>query len=398
MPCVSQARRRGSVGFSRPVWLLGWISLFTDTASEAIYPLLPLFLTRTLRAGPLSLGIVEGFAEAVSSLLKIVSGRLADRWRRRRPLVMAGYLLSSTVRPLISLVSAWPQLLALRLADRAGKGIRTAPRDAMLAQYAPAGGRGRVFGFHRAMDHAGAIAGPLLAAAFLLFYAEAYRSLFALTIIPGGIVALLVLRLPPDPTSAAPAAPPVATAAGTPQDWRRLPGGFYRVLAIILLFTLGNSSDAFLLLRLSDVGVPAAWVPLLWSLLHVVKAGSVLPGGALSDRWGRRRLIASGWLVYAGIYAGFAAASSLPAVVTLFLAYGLYFGLAEGAEKALVADYAPADLRGTAFGLYNAAVGVGTLAASVIFGLLWSTIGPAVAFGLGAVLALLATGLLVLRT
>src|SRR4051812_26825182 len=183
-------------GLSRPVWLLGWISFFTDTASEMVYPLLPLFLTRVLGAGAMSLGVIEGVAEGANSVLKIVSGLLADRWGQPKKLVLAGYGLSSLVRPLISFVSAWPQVLLLRFTDRLGKGIRSSPRDAMLASFAPDATRGRVYGFHRAMDHAGAVTGPLVATAYLYFRPEAYRSLFTWTLVPGIIVILLILRLP----------------------------------------------------------------------------------------------------------------------------------------------------------------------------------------------------------
>jgi MFS family permease len=384
----------------RPVWLLGWVSFFTDTASEMVYPLLPLFLTRTLGAGAMALGVIEGVAEAANSVLKIVSGWLADRWRAPKKLTLAGYGLSSAVRPLIALAGAWPQVLAIRFGDRLGKGIRGAPRDAMLAAAADERTRGRVFGFHRAMDHAGAVLGPLVASAFLFVYAEQYRTLFALTIVPGAIVMIILLRVPepkredagsvrlqPDLGRAAPD-------AVAPGALRALPGAFWTAMAVIFVFALGNASDAFLLLRMSDLGVAPFWIPLLWSALHVVKATASVAGGELSDRFGRRGLIALGWVVYALVYAGFAVYESKAAAIAIFLAYGLYFGLTEGVEKAWVADLAPAHVRGTAFGVYNGMLGVGSLAASLLFGAIWTRVSPAAAFFTGAALALVATVLL----
>jgi MFS family permease len=432
-------------GLSRPVWLLGWVSFFTDTASEMVYPLLPLFLTQVLGAGAMSLGVIEGVAEAANSVLKVVSGWLADRWDTPKRLVLGGYGLSSLVRPLIALVTAWPQVLLLRFTDRLGKGIRTSPRDAMLARFAPGEHRGRVYGFHRAMDHAGAVMGPLAASAYLYFNPEAYRSLFAWTLVPGIIVVLILLRVPesrardvrkddgsvrperdtrsvrlqPDQHPAAPLSTPPHPSAplstpqhpsaplstpqhpsaplSTPQHPSApIPRRFYLAVTVILLFSLGNASDAFLLLRLSNLGVAAVWIPLLWSALHVVKVMSSIAGGAMSDRFGRRTMIGLGWLVYAAIYLAFGYVDHRGTVIAVFLAYGLYFGLTEGVEKAWVADMAPADRHGTAFGIYNAALGIGTLLASLLFGLLWTRVSPASAFFTGGGLALAATVLLYL--
>ncbi|HEY3381358.1 MAG TPA: MFS transporter [Vicinamibacterales bacterium] len=381
-------------GLPRPVWLLGLTSLFTDTASEAIYPLLPLYLTRVLGAGAASLGLIEGFAEAANSLLKIVSGYLSDRWQTRRPIVIAGYSLSSAVRPLIALVSSWPQLFVVRFMDRVGKGVRGAPRDALLAACATPSTRGRIFGFHRAMDHVGAVAGPLLASLFLWVYPGRYRWLFALTIIPGALAVAMLFKVPKDQASDTATSSPGVRPTLVPPGWRGLPRSYFTLLAVLLVFALGNSADSFLLLRLTDEGVRPVFIPLLWALLHVVKALMSVWGGVKSDRWGRRFVIGSGWIVYALVYAGFAASNSVATLVTWFLVYGLYYGLSEGTEKALIADLAPADLRGTAFGIYNAALGIGSLLASVAFGLVWKMVSPTAAFGVGAVLAILATFML----
>jgi MFS family permease len=386
-------------GLSRPVWLLGWVSFFTDTASEMVYPLLPLFLTRVLGASPMSLGVIEGVAEGANSILKIVSGRIADRTGQPKKLVLAGYGLSSLVRPLIGFVTAWPQVLALRFTDRVGKGVRTSPRDALLARFAPEKTRGRVYGFHRAMDHAGAVAGPLVATVFLYFYPESYRALFMWTLVPGLIVIALILRLPDQRFAIRDRG---TQDQGTQdqgtegQGTDALPHRFYIAMSVIFLFALGNASDAFILLRLNALGVAPVWIPLLWSGLHVVKMSSSVIGGALSDRFGRRAMIVLGYLWYAAIYAAFAWSSSLSTAIVIFLAYGLYFGLTEGVEKAWVADMAPADARGTAFGIYNAALGFGGLAASLIFGAIWTRVSPQAAFLTGASLALAASLLLYL--
>jgi MFS family permease len=382
--------------FPRAVWLLGWVSLATDSASEAIYPILPFFLTRVLGAGAVSLGVVEGAAEAANSILKVWSGREADRAKRRRPLVLFGYSVSSAVRPFIAVTTSWPQVFVVRLLDRVGKGVRGAPRDAMLGVWTTASNRGAVYGFHRAMDHLGAVVGPLLATAFLFFYPEHYRTLFALTIVPGAVAVVLILLV--DEQSAVDAQRRERAERRDRGDLQtiagRLPRQFTAFMMVLAIFTLGNSTDAFLLLKLTEVAGSTEFVPLMWSGLHVVKATSSIFGGDWSDRAGRRAVIGLGWLVYAVVYAGFAAAATLPVLVTWFLIYGLYFGLAESAEKALVADLVPEDRRGFAFGVYYAVQGLGALAASVLFGAVWKWYGAASAFGLGAALALIATALL----
>ena len=388
-------------GLSKPVWLLGWISFFTDMASEMIYPLLPLFLTRTLGGTAMSLGVIEGVAEAANSALKVFSGWLTDRSGQPKKLVLGGYGLSSAARPLIGLVTTWPQVLALRFTDRLGKGIRSSPRDAMLAGFAPVHTRGRVYGFHRAMDHAGAVTGPLIATLYLYFYPEAYRALFTWTLVPGVIVVLLILRLPNASLRdrrAGQSPPAEQTRAVTTKQSSDggLPRRFYLAMSVIFLFSLGNASDAFILLRLTDLGIAPVWIPLLWSALHVVKMGSSVIGGTLSDRFGRRSMIIAGYIWYAAIYAAFAWTTSLPILIAIFVAYGIYFGFTEGVEKAWVADMAPAAVRGTGFGIYNAALGLGGLVASLLFGAIWTRVSPPAAFLTGACLALAASVLLYL--
>ena len=382
----------------RPVRLLGWASLFTDAATEMIYPLLPVYLSRVLGASATSLGIIEGVAEGVNSLLKIVSGWVSDRRWERRPIVILGYALSSLTRPLIALSSSWPQVLAIRALDRTGKGIRGAPRDAMLAAHAEASSRGRIFGFHRAMDHTGAVVGPIIATIFLAFFPGQYRWLFALTAIPGALAVATLFRVE-EPASASGfgaagskrSESTVASGSGA----AGLPRELYALLGIILLFSLGSSADAFLLLRLADAMGSATFLPLLWAAHHVVKASLSTWGGGLSDRLGRRYVIVIGWVIYSLVYLGFALVTNAVAFVTLFLIYGVHFALSEGAEKALVADLTPAHQQGTSFGLYYGVLGVGMLIASIAFGVVYDRVSPAAAFIMGAALSAAAAVLLI---
>jgi MFS family permease len=391
--------------FSLPtgVWILGGVSLLNDVATESVYPLLPFFLTSVLGATAVSLGVIEGGAEAVSSVLKIISGRISDRSRRRKPIVVAGYGLSAIARPFISVARGWPTVFMLRFIDRVGKGVRGAPRDAMLAELANETNRGRIYGFHQAMDHIGAVLGPLLATLFLTVYPSRYRMLFALTAIPG-VLTVILLRWAQEPSrakdtlrssSVSSVVPnPGSSASQSSNPGAKFPPALTRYLLVLSVFTLGNSTDAFLLLRLTEGAGGPRYVPIFWAMLHVVKTISSIVGGSASDRFGRRRLIAVGWIIYALVYAGFAMSVSLAALVTWFLIYGMYYGCVEGTERALVADFASPLQKGTAFGVYNAVAGIGALLSSVVFGMLWKSFGPTVAFGSGALLALIAAALL----
>jgi MFS family permease len=376
-----------------------WLSVasfLNDASSEMIYPLLPLFLTGTLGAGAAFLGVIEGAAESASSLLKLASGWLADRTGRRKPLTVLGYSTAALARPLIALVTAAWQVLAIRLLDRVGKGLRTAPRDALLAESIPEAHRGAAFGLHRAADHAGAVAGPLLASGLLLALDGDMRTVFGLALIPGLLTVAVVAWKVRETAPAAPRADTAAPPAPTPPmpKLRELGPVLPRYLGVLVLFTLGNASDAFLLLRAGQAGVPVALIPLLWSALHVSKVAFSVWGGRWSDRVGARRAIIAGWMVYAGVYAGFSVVNAAWQVWALFLVYGLFFGLTEGPQKALVARLAPAGLRGSAFGAYHAAIGLAALPASVVFGLVWQAFGAEEAFAMGAILALAAALLL----
>jgi len=368
---------------------LGWVSFLSDVASDMIYPLLPDFLTRTLHAGPAALGLIEGIAEATASLMKWASGWWSDRVRRRKPIVAAGYSIAALARPLIGLAGSWAQVLAIRFADRVGKGIRTSPRDALLADMVPPEQRGRAYGLQRAMDNAGAVAGPLLAAFLLKFVFEDERSVFLLAAIPGVLaVFVLLARVRETPKRPPAAAPGRAVPEG------RLPRAFWTVIGIFVLFTLASSTDAFLLLKASDTGIPVWQIPLLWALFNGVKAAGGVPGGALADRLGRVRTILAGWTVYAVAYVGFAYAARPLQVWGLFAFYAFFYALTEGAERALVADLVPAAFRGRAFGAFHASVGLAALPASLLFGVLWKAYGPRAAFLVGAGLAVLAAAAL----
>jgi MFS family permease len=368
---------------------LGLASLFTDLSSEMIYPLLPLFLVQTLAVGAVAVGVVEGAAEATAALLKVASGWLTDRWGRRKPLVVAGYGISGTARPLVGLAGSWPAVALLRVADRVGKGLRTSPRDALIADVTPPERHGAAFGLQRAMDHAGAVGGPLVAAALLAIPAVGLRHVFLLAGIPGLVVMVILVFWVRDPKRAAP-----SPAAAAPVQWRALNANLRRLLLAVGVFALGNSTDAFLLLRFSAAGVGDAAIALLWAALSAVKMAATWVGGRLSDRVGRRPMILSGWAVYAAVYVGFAAASSTGVLIAIFMVYGLYYGLTEPVERAWVAGLAGAQVRGTAFGAYHGVIGLAALPASVIFGALYAAFGPAAAFGTGAALAGIAALLL----
>lgn len=375
------------------VLALAVVSFLTDASSEIIAPLLPLFLASTLGASARTIGLIEGGAESIASLLKLASGWWSDRSHRRKPLIVFGYAVASLVRPLVGLAQTSTQVLAIRFTDRVGKGVRGAPRDALLAASTLPEFRGRAFGFHRAADHAGAVVGPLIAIACLAGLGMSVRHVFLVAAIPGALavlVAIMAIKDTPAPAQrdearVVSAALPLASA---------LPPTFAQVMVPVALFTLGNSTDAFLILRANQLGVSVALIPLLWVVLHLVKSASSTPGGALSDRVGRRPLIVAGWCVYAVVYAGFALASSAWHAWLLFAFYGVVFGLSEGAEKALIADLVPPTHRGRAFGWYHATIGVAALPASLLFGAVWDRYGARNAFLMGAALAVSAAVLL----
>lgn len=368
----------------RTVWLIGLISLVNDSASEMLYPLVPLYLASVLMGGPRMLGLIEGIAEATASLLKLFSGIIVDRTRHAKPWVVFGYGLAGLGRPLIAFVGNWPWLLAIRFADRVGKGLRASPRDALLAASVPTDRRGLAFGLHRGMDNAGAVIGPLLAAMLLAAHLP-LRDIFLWSAVPAAICLLLAFAIR-EPQATPHVSPP-------PFDWRMrdMPATFKRYLVVVALFTLGNSSNMFLLLRARELGVAESQVPLLWAAVSTVAMLFSTPLSALSDRFGRRRFLVGGYAAYGLFYLalGMNAQDGL-LLFALFGFYGLFMAATEGVEKALVADLAPPERRGTAFGWFNLTAGALLLPASLIFGWLWQTWSAWTAFAFSASCALLA--------
>lgn len=374
------------------VWSLSLVSLLNDTSSEIIYPLLPTFLALALGASPFAIGAIEGIAETTASLLKLFSGYLSDRFERRKLPVFVGYALASVTRPLLSFVTSWQQVLFVRLTDRVGKGIRGAPRDALLAAEVPIEKRGLAFGFNRAADHLGAVFGPIIAFVLLSFYAadpqtptlDEYKKVFLVASIPVVLGLFVIAFLVKEEKN------PVPIANKLKFSLKGFDGNFKRFLIVIALFTLSNSSDAFLLLRAREAGIATELLPILWMVLHLSKFTSSIIGGSLSDKFGRKKLIFSGWILYALVYAAFAFINSPVQAWILFIIYGVYFGLTEGTEKALVADLVPSGKRGTAFGLYNLAFGITVFPASLLLGGLWNAFGSQTAFLFSALLSICA--------
>ncbi len=353
----------------RMVRSLGWVALLTDVATEMVYPLLPVFL-RSIGAGAQALGLMEGVAESVSAAVKWISGRSSDS-RSRKPFVLVGYALATVVRPLLAVAtSAW-HVVAIRTTDRIGKGIRSASRDALLAQSVEPERRGHAFGFHNMMDNIGAAVGPLIAFALVRGLGWPLRTVFAVTIVPGLLAVATIVWGVKEPEGAAhgkrPAAREITDAVST------LPRKLRAYLVLVGLFTLGASADSFLMLRMSDLGLAAGWIPLAWISLNASKALLNIPGGKVSDRFGRWRTQVAGWVVYAAAYALFPMTRSIGLTWALLVAYGAYYGLTEGGEKALVADLTPPEIRGRAYGALHAVTGLAVLPANALFGALYSS-------------------------
>jgi MFS family permease len=395
VPETTQSRWRRYRTLPRNVLALSTVSLLNDTSTEIIYPLLPAFLALSLGASPFAIGLIEGFAESVASLLKLVSGYLSDRFGTRKLPVFLGYSLAAIVRPLLAFVTSWPQVLVVRMTDRIGKGIRGAPRDALIAESVPKNERGFAFGFNRAADHLGAVFGPVAAFVLLSIIAvdtqnptvREYQQVFLFASAPivlGLVVIAFFVREDATPAEA------IHTTSPPNFSLKGFDGNFKRFLLVVAVFTLSNSTDAFLLLRAAESGISPIVLPLLWMTLHFSKVVFSLIGGDLSDRFGRKALIISGWVIYALVYIGFAFVSSAWQCWLLFIVYGAYFGFTEGVEKAFVADMVPEKRRGTAYGLYNLAYGITVFPASLLFGLVWYGYGASTAFLASAVVSLVA--------
>ena len=379
---------------SRTVKVLGLVSLFTDASSEMIYPLLPIFLTSVLGASAVFLGVIEGVAEGTASILKGFSGYFSDKLGKRKALIFAGYGLSTIAKPFFAASDAIWQVLVVRFVDRVGKGIRTAPRDAMISETTEPEIRGKAYGFHRAMDTMGAVIGPGIA--FLMMYLlrgqgnSAYRWVFLAALVPSLVAMVLIVFVLREKAPEGKAHFPGLHLSGFSHNYRML-------LVVVAVFTLGNSSDAFLLLRAQNLGMKAYIIPLAWMVFNIVYSATSTPGGMLSDRIGRKKTLMLGFVLYALVYLGFGFAHRLVYIWLLFAVYGLFYGLTQGCLSAYVADLAPGDMKGTAFGVYQTTDGVFKLLASVLFGVLWASSkanGPTIAFIFGGAMALTAAVLL----
>ncbi|MBU3630227.1 MFS transporter [Polynucleobacter sp. AP-Melu-500A-A1] len=378
--------------FSLPktVWLIGLISLVNDSASEMLYPLMPLYLASVLMAGPKALGIIEGVAEATSSIFKLISGVIVDRSKKTKPWIVIGYLLAGISRPLIAFTSSWLGVLCIRFTDRLGKGLRSSPRDVLLAESVPASQRGITYGLHRSMDNAGAVIGPLIAF-FLLSAGIPLRDIFLWAALPAAITVILALNLKD---------PPIAREL-TPQSFQwslaGMPLKFKRYIFVVSLFALSNSSDMFLLLRAREIGVTQEQIPLLWAGISLITTLFGTPLSALSDRFSRKYFIVISWGIFAFFYSSMGYTElTVWMLLGLFAVYGLFKAATEGVEKALVADLAPAGMMGTAFGWFNLASGIMLLPASIIFGYMYEGVGPTSAFLFSGICSSLAAVLLAL--
>ena len=370
------------LGLERNVFFTGLVSFFMDFSSEMIYPLVPIFLSSVLGVNKSVIGLIEGIAESTASLLKVFSGWLSDRMGKRKILMVAGYGISALSRPIIALSTLWGHVLTFRFVDRFGKGIRGAPRDAIIAESTPYAELGRSFGFHRGMDTLGAVAGPAVAFIILSLFSGNYRLVFWLSMIPGMIAVLIILFFIKEKKSRNSELKKRETFAlqdfCTNLDWR-----FKAFVAIATLFAIGNSSDVFLILKATDTGVKETQIPIIYLCFNLVYALTSIPAGILSDRIGRKRIILAGFILFGFIYWGFASASEQKHIWGLFLLYGLFMGLTEGIQKAFLATIIPAEFKATAYGIFNTFVGLAIFPASVIGGYLWDKFGPHATFYYG---------------
>ena len=378
-------------GFGRNVYISGLVSFFMDISSEMIYPLVPLFLANVLGVSKSAIGLIEGVAESTASLLKVFSGYLSDRIGNRKWLMVAGYGLSTLTRPIVALATTWHHVFAFRFFDRFGKGIRGAPRDALIAESTEKEFLGRAFSFHRSLDTMGAVVGPALAFFLLGILSNDYRMVFWLSIIPGIIAVLLIIFFITETSK------PATELSQRPKftlkhfDWR-----FKFFVIIAAIFALGNSSDVFLILRAEEKGVPAVMIPVVYLLFNLVYSMSAIPAGIAADRFGKKRVILTGFVLFALLYYGFAVAADATAIWILFGFYGVFMGLTEGIQKAFLATIIPQQFKATAFGVYNTIVGIAMLPASLIGGWLWDHVSPSATFYFGAITASLSAILFII--
>ncbi|MEW6586133.1 MAG: MFS transporter [Nitrospirota bacterium] len=376
------AKGRKGFGFGRNVFVAGLVSFFMDVSSEMIYPLVPLFLANVLGVNKSVIGLIEGIAESTASLLKVFSGWFSDRIGNRKWFMAAGYGISTLSRPIIALAAGWQHVMGSRFTDRFGKGIRTAPRDAIIAESSEKTHLGRAFGFHRSMDTMGAVVGPALAFFLLGIFSNNYRWIFWLSMIPGAIAVLLIILFITEKKKA-----PVAYSERPKLTLKHFDWKFKFFVAIAALFAIGNSSDVFLILRAQQIGIPTLMIPVVYLVFNLIYSLSAVPAGIAADRFGRKRVILLGFILFAVLYYGFGTAKDATAIWILFAFYGLFMGLTEGIQKAFLTTIIPPDFRATAFGVYNTAVGLAMFPASLIGGWLWDNVSPSATFYYGAVTA-----------
>jgi len=378
-------------GFGKNVFVAGFVSFFMDISSEMIYPLVPLFLSNVLGVNKSVIGLIEGIAESTASLLKVFSGWFSDRIGNRKWLMAAGYGISTLSRPIVALAAGWQHVMGSRFIDRFGKGVRTAPRDAIIAEASEKTHLGRAFGFHRSMDTMGAVVGPALAFFLLGLFSNNYRWVFWLSMIPGAIAVLLIIFFITEKKKASLPHSERPKLTLKHFDWR-----FKFFVLIATLFAIGNSSDVFLILRAQQIGIPTVMIPILYLLFNLIYSLSAIPAGIAADRFGKKRVILLGFVLFAVLYYGFAVAEDARAVWILFGFYGVFMGLTEGIHKAFLATIIPTDFKATAFGVYNTSVGLAMLPASLIGGWLWDHVSPSATFYYGAITAVLSVMLFII--
>jgi MFS family permease len=384
-------QKQGFFTFGKNVTITGFVSFFMDISSEMIYPLVPLFLANVLGVNKSIIGLIEGIAESTASLLKVFSGWFSDRIGNRKWLMVLGYGISTLSRPILALAAGWHHVMGFRFVDRFGKGIRTAPRDAIVAESTEKAHLGKAFGFQRAMDTFGAVLGPAIAFFLLGIFSNDYRIVFWLSMIPGGFSVLLIILFITEKKKTN-----VKRSQRSKLTRSQFDGRFKAFVLIAAVFAVGNSSDVFLILRAQQLGIPAVTIPVIYLMFNLVYSLSSIPAGMAADRFGRRRVILLGFILFALVYYGFAAAESTAAVWVLFGLYGIFMGLTEGVQKAFLATIIPSDFKATAFGIYNTAVGLAMLPASLIGGLLWDRVSPAATFYYGSATAAVAALLFII--
>jgi len=377
-------------GFGRNVFIAGLVSFFMDVGSEMIYPLVPLFLANVLGVNKSVIGLIEGIAESTASLLKVFSGWFSDRVGNRKWFMTAGYSISTLSRPIVALATGWYQVMAFRFMDRFGKGIRTAPRDAIIAESTEMPFLGRAFSFHRSLDTMGAVVGPAVAFFLLMALSNSYQSIFWLSMIPGVIAVLLIIFFIREKK-----AHPVHSSERPKLTWKHFDWRFKFFVLITGIFAIGNSSDVFLILRAQQTGIPTAMIPVVYLLFNLIYSLSSTPAGIVADRFGKKRVIFWGFVLFAFIYYGFGVTADERVIWVLFGLYGLFMGLTEGIQKAFLATIIPSEFKATAFGIYNTAIGLAMFPASLLGGWLWDHVSPSATFYFGATTAVLSAALFI---